>query len=112
MKSIPLLANKKAGMSILGAVVLGILIILVLSYFNVSIKSVVESPTGKENINYVREGAKGLWGKYLAGPASYLWKDVWLDIFWQGFINNMERIRDGKPTIMDESAPEVGIPQR
>ena len=104
------LKNKKAGMSILGAIVLGILIILVLSYFNVSIRAVIESPTGQENINYVGGGVKGFWNKYLAGPAHYLWQDVWLDIFWQGFINNMERIRDGKPTVIDEAAIRVNFP--
>lgn len=102
--------NKKAGMSILGAIVLGILIILVLSYFNISVKAVVESPTGQENINYVGEGLKNFWNKYLAGPAEYLWHDVWVDIFWHGFIDNMERIRDGKPTVLDEAAIRVNFP--
>jgi len=47
-------SKKQNGISILGVLVFGVIIILVLSYFNVSIKSVVDSPTGQENVNYVK----------------------------------------------------------
>lgn len=79
--------NKKGGISILGVLVLGIIIVLVLSYFHISIKAIVESPAGQENINYVGGGAKSLWNDYLAKPASYLWNDVWLPVFWRPFIS-------------------------
>ena len=101
--------NKKGGMSILNIFIFGIIIILVLSYFNISLRSVVESPTGKDNINYVAGGTKTVWDKYLKDPAYYLWHDVWVKIFWQGFINNMERIRDGKPTDYDSAAQNLKI---
>jgi len=103
--------NKERGISILGVLVLGVLIILVLSYFNISIKSVVESPIGQENVNYVGGGAKDLWTTYLAKPASYFWKDVLVNIFWKSFISNMERIRDGKPTDFDKAADNLKIQQ-
>ena len=103
--------NKKAGISILSIVVLALIAILVLSYFNISIKSVVESPVGQENINYVGGGTKNLWNDYLSKPASYLWNDVWVNIFWKGFINNMELIRDGKPTDYENAANNLKIQQ-
>ena len=103
--------NKKGGISILGVLVLGVVIILVLSYFHVSIKAVVESPAGQENINYVGGGAKSLWTAYLAEPVSYLWNDVWINIFWKGFISNMERIRDGKPTDFDNASNNLKVQQ-
>ncbi len=101
--------NKKGGVSILGLFILGIIVILILSYFNISVRSVVESPTGKDNISYVTDGTKTVWDKYLKDPASYLWNDVWIKIFWQGFISNMERIRDGKPTDYDNAAQNLQI---
>lgn len=103
--------NKQSGISILGVFVFGIIIILILSYFSISIKSIVESPTGQENINYVRGETKSLWVTYLAEPASYLWNDVWLNIFWKSFISNMERIRDGEPTDFDNAANNLKIQQ-
>lgn len=107
-------SNKIRGISILGVLVLGVALILVLSYFNISIKSVVESPKspiGQENVSYVGGGAKSLWTTYLAEPASYLWKDVWINIFWKSFISNMERIRDGKSTDFDKAAENLKIQQ-
>ena len=103
--------NTKKGISILGIIILGVIIVFVLSYFNVSIKSIVNSPSGQENVNYVRGGAKSLWTTYLAEPAAYLWNDVWINIFWKGFISNMERIRDGKLTDFDKSANNLQIQQ-
>lgn len=61
--------NKTKGMSIIGAIIFGFVIVLLLSYFNVSIKSIVESPAGQENINYVREAVNNFWNSYLAEPA-------------------------------------------
>ncbi|MFZ3011778.1 MAG: hypothetical protein WA060_02160 [Minisyncoccia bacterium] len=101
--------TKKGEMSILGVLVMGFLIIIVLSYFNISVKSIVESPTGQENVTYVKDTVRGIWTTYLAEPAEYLWRDVWINIFWKGFISNMERIRDGKPTDIDEAAQKVRI---
>lgn len=101
--------NKKAGISIVGILILAFIALLVLSYFNISIKSVVESPVGQENINYVGGGTENLWTTYLAKPAAYLWNDVWINIFWKGFINNMERIRDGQPTDYTNAANNLKI---
>lgn len=97
--------DKKRGISIIGILFLGFILILILSYFKVSVKSVVESPTGQENIGYVRGGTVSLWERYLKGPATYLWNDIFIDIFWKSFVNNMERIRDDKPTDYELNAP-------
>ena len=37
--------------------------------------------------------------------------DVWIDIFWKGFISNMERIRDGQPTDFDKAGDALKLPQ-
>src|SRR3989344_7636991 len=100
--------NKQRGISILGVLFLTVVIILVLSYFNISIKAVVESPAGQENIEYVKGGTKNLWTEYLKEPVSYLWNG-WLNLFWRPFIDNMERIRDGIPTDLDNAAENLEI---
>lgn len=102
--------NKQRGLSVLGFIILTGIIILVLSYFNISIKAIVESPTGQENVNYIRGGTTNLWTTYLAKPAAYLWNDVVIDIFWAGFIENMKRIRDGIPTNIENAAPQLNLP--
>ena len=99
--------EKIKGISIIGVLFLGFILILVLSYFKISVKSIVESPEAQENIEYVGRGTRNLWNDYLQEPASYLWNDIFINIFWKSFINNMERIRDGKPTDYELAAPSV-----
>jgi len=99
----------KGGISILGLLVLAVLTILVLSYFHISIKAVVDSPTGQDNINYVSGTTTNLWDEYLQKPASYLWNDIWVDIFWKTFVENMQDIRDKNPTILDKAAQNLEI---
>lgn len=97
--------KKGGGISIIGILLLGIILIVVLSYFKISLKSIVESPETQSNFSYVSGAGKSLWNDYLKKPASYLWNDVFLAIFWKSFISNMENIRDNKPTDFEKLAP-------
>jgi hypothetical protein len=104
--------NKKTnqqGISILGILLLTAVVVLVLSYFNISLKDVVESPKAQENLEYVQEGSRTVWDKYLKDPATYLWQDVWVRLFWRPFIDNMERIIDGKPTDFDKASSAIQV---
>ena len=83
--------NNKKGISIIGILILGFILILVISYFNIRIKSVVESPAAKENIEYVGGSSKNLWTSYLKKPAEYLWNDVFIHLFWEPFYYNMNQ---------------------
>ena len=94
----------------LGILLLGVILLLVLGYFKISVREVVESPESQENINYVKGTTKSIWDKYFKGPASYLWNDVWVDIFWKSFVSNMERIRDDQPTDFDKAADNLKVP--
>ena len=99
--------KKKCGISLIWVMILGFIIILVLSFFKINIKSVVESPDGQSNLNYVKGTSVTLWEAYLKKPVLYIWNDVFIKIFWASFISNMERIRDGKPTDFEQAAPFV-----
>ncbi|OGI71633.1 hypothetical protein A3B84_00050 [Candidatus Nomurabacteria bacterium RIFCSPHIGHO2_02_FULL_35_13] len=101
------LNKRKRGISIIGILFFGFIIVLVLSYFKISIRSVVESPTAQDNISYVGGGTRNLWDEYFRKPVSYLWNDIFINIFWASFINNMERIRDGQATDYEINAPAV-----
>ena len=93
------------GMGLIKVIFFGFIIILILSYFKINIKTIVESPDGQSNINYVKGTSMTIWEAYLEKPLSYLWNDVFKEIFWKSFISNMERIRDGKPTDYELAAP-------
>ena len=66
--------------------------------------------TMRDIIKYVEGTSQSVWSEYLEKPAEYLWNDVWVNIFWKSFINNMERIRDGKPTDLDNAAKNLQVP--
>jgi hypothetical protein len=97
--------EQNRGISLLWILFVGFVLILVLSFFKINIKTVVESPDGQSNLNYVKETSMTIWQAYLKKPVYYIWNDIFLKIFWASFISNMERIRDGKPTDFEQAAP-------
>ena len=99
--------KKNEGISIVGILLIGVVAIFVLSYFKIDIKGVVESPTAQENVGYVKEGSKTVWEKYLKEPAEYLWNDIFVDLLWKAFVNNLERVRDGQPTDIELASPQL-----
>ena len=99
--------KRNKGISILGILFFGIILILVLSYFGISIRAVVESPEAQDNIEYVEGGTRSLWNDYLKEPAEYLWNDIFINIFWESFISNMERLKDGQSTDFEIASPSI-----
>jgi len=80
-------------------IILIIIIIAVLSYFNISIKNFIESRSFQENFHYVLNGIKYMWSNYLKRPALYLWNDIFIRFIWEPLINNLERIKGGQSLI-------------
>ena len=97
------------GISILGILVIGFLILLVLGYFDISVRTVVESPTTQDNLEYVGGASKSLWDAYLREPARYLWNDIWLELFWRPFVSNMQKLRDGEPSEFDTASQNLMV---
>ena len=87
--------NTQQGISILGVLFLAVILIFVLSYFDISIKAIVESPAGQENIDYVTEGTRNLWVEYLREPTMYFWNDIWLKLFWRPFLEGTQGLKNG-----------------
>ena len=88
-------------------IVLIIVIILILGYFDISVRSIVEKESVRDNFSYVWNHLKSFWYKYLAGPADYFWNDFVVDLLWESFIENLERIKGGQDTTLMEASPWV-----
>lgn len=91
--------------SILGIILLAILVIFVLNYFNIHIRVWVgngQAQGGGE--------AKSLWNEYLKKPLETLWNFI-KEVFWRPFVSNLERLRAGQSTdfnnSFDNSLPTV-----
>lgn len=81
--------------------------IAILSYLGFNIQSFAESNIVQHNFSYVLGGVKYLWNNHLAGPARYLWYDVFNKLIWSSFIKNMNRIKGGKSMDTVKYAPSV-----
>ncbi|MFZ2072799.1 MAG: hypothetical protein WA101_00165 [Minisyncoccia bacterium] len=101
--------NKKSGISILGALLLGVILIIVLSYFNVNLKAVVESPSTQSNLNYVGSSSRSLWNDYLKQPIANVFNSKPVQYFWNSFLRNMQNIHDGKGNDFERTAPTINI---
>lgn len=115
--------NKKennGGLSILSMTGLAILVILALSYFNISIKSIVEDPSipqnidnviqgeqTHENINYLTSLVVNFWNQNLKTPVMNFYNNIWIPRIWTPFWNDMQRIQRGEGTIFQDMSPGV-----
>ncbi len=88
----------KGGISIIGIIFLGIILIFVLSYFDISIKSLVESPQAQDNIHYVGGVVSHVWNDYLKKPATY---------FWNFLLDSIKKMRSVEPMDFEKLAPQV-----
>lgn len=90
-------------------VLIVIIALLVLGYFNIDLQKTVESPTNQKNASYVKSVATSIWTKYLERPVMYFWNNIFINLLWNSFTSNLERIRDGEPTDFQMNAPTVNV---
>jgi hypothetical protein len=88
-------------------IIILVVILLVLSYFGFSLRSLIDQPVTQDNFTYVATSTASVWDKYLRQPAGYLWNDVFINLIWDPAIYNLEQMKTGKPTNIATSAPTL-----
>ncbi len=83
-------------------ILLVILGIAVLSYLGFDLRGFVSSDIVQNNFGFVFDFLKNVWTNYLARPFNYLWNDVFLNLIWNSFIENLERFKAGEPSTLIE----------
>ena len=83
--------------------------IFVLGYFNIDLKKEVEKPINQQNAAYVQDVSETVWTKYLEKPVKYFWNNIFINLLWKTFVSNFERMRDGKPTDFELNAPYINM---
>lgn len=84
-----------------------IILIIALSYFNIDIRGVVEAPQTQQNLDYARGWAVFVWSEYLANPVLYFWNNIFINLLWESFVDNLARIKRGEPHDFELNAPQV-----
>ncbi|MEK7662394.1 MAG: hypothetical protein AAB355_02805 [Patescibacteria group bacterium] len=77
---------------ILKLIVILVALFFILSYFNINIKSVMQSPTTVENAKYLLALGKSIWSGYLEKPTDYLWNNIFADYIKGAFKQNIENL--------------------
>ena len=84
----------------IGLLLLVIVALIILSYFRINIKNIIESETGKENFGYVWailqkiwDFVEGIWLNYLSTPVMFVWNELFVNLIWKGIITNLDKFK-------------------
>lgn len=88
--------NKKQGL--IKFILIFIILILILGYFNIDLRGLVEDPETQENFKYIKEIWQILWettkmifvpiwDNYLSRPLLYFWNNIFIDFVWESVKN-------------------------
>ena len=77
-------------------IILIIIIIVVLSYFNFDIRGFFENDIVKNNFGFIWNWTTYFWDNWLRGPVEYLWNDIFIDLIWNSFVENLQRFKAGQ----------------
>lgn len=70
-------------------IIIIIVALLVISYFGINIRQVVESPTTKDNFAYTATTTVSVWNNYLKTPVTYVWDKIFVELIWKPAIANL-----------------------
>jgi hypothetical protein len=107
--------NFESGFINLKTLVIIILILVGLGMLGVNVEEdIAGNEEVRSNVSYVWSGVVNFWNNYLAGPASYLWNDIFVGLIWESFIVNMQALTNGEsPTNFElqGNLPYPSIPE-
>jgi hypothetical protein len=64
----------KGGISIIGVILLGIIIVVVLNYFHLKVQIVHDGTSGPQTTQTLQGSVVDLWNTYFAVPLTNIWK--------------------------------------
>lgn len=90
--------NESGFVKLIVIILIGILII---SYMGISVRDVVESPAGQSNFGYIKEISIAAWDRYFKEPLTYFYREIWIELMWEPFIEALRDIKAGRPTSLE-----------
>ena len=100
----------KTNRGIIRLVIILVVVLLVMSYYGISLRSVVNNPVTQDNVGYVATTSVSIWQNYLKTPVTYLYQNIFMTLIWNPAIDNLTKMKDGEPTNIQTNAPKLPVP--
>ncbi|MFH1402140.1 MAG: hypothetical protein ABIG87_00765 [Patescibacteria group bacterium] len=84
-----------------------LLAVIALGYFGFDLRTIIESEPVQDNLSYLWGIGVTVWNEYLSQPVLYFWHNIFIDLLWETFVENMERLKAGQATTAEQLAPEI-----
>lgn len=62
-----------------------VVVLVVLGFFGLDLRSIVNSPAVSDNLHYAWGLAVFVWNHFLAGPATWVWYNIIVNLLWIPF---------------------------
>ncbi len=93
---------------LIGILVIIVLAIITLSYFNVDLQKVANEPSAEKNIEYVTEQTTTFWKANLEKPFNEFWKTVVIGELWNTFKKSIEETsKQPAPEVQQQPIEEI-----
>ena len=92
--------NKQKG--IVRTIIIIVIALLIVSYFGINIRDVVNSPTSQSNISYVWGGVTYVWNNYLKIPVTEAYNGF-MTYIWNPSIADIQRINNGQLPVGEQN---------
>lgn len=90
-------------------IILIVAALLILSYFGISLRSVINAPVTQDNISYTTGATVGFWNIYLKQPVTYLWNEIFLKLVWGPALDSLKNINKNATTTFYYPDPTIYI---
>ena len=85
-------------------VVVLVIALLILSYYGISIRKTVQSPTGQDNFSYVWGGVTYVWATYLEQPLTYAY-NIYINDFLKPSLADFQAINANRLPNAENNLP-------
>lgn len=71
-----MLIFRNSNRGLVKGMVIILVVLLILAYFGLNLRSIVSSPTFQDNWSYVTSGLSYIWNSFLKGAFEYVWNQI------------------------------------
>jgi hypothetical protein len=103
-----MLFNIPTNNGLIKTILIIVIALLILAYFGLNLRSIVNSPTFQDNWALIRDFVVMIWNNYLRRPALYLWNEIFIKLIWSAALENLHRMATGQQSTVLEHIPTIG----